>query len=66
MDIPSKEKEKSDALLEGKIALYAIQGDRSDAYYPPGEERMRIFKRGFEEGAETCYNMKIESEKKSN
>lgn len=32
-DIPEKEKQKIDALLEGKIALYAIHGHESDHFY---------------------------------
>jgi predicted metalloprotease len=63
--VPDREKEKSDALLEGKVALYTIQGDRSDRFYPPGEERMRIFKRGFEEGTGTCYELKLGNGKKA-
>jgi hypothetical protein len=31
-DIPEKEKQEIDALLEGEIALYAIQGDESDRF----------------------------------
>lgn len=31
-DIPEKEKQEIDALLEGEIALYAIQGDESDCF----------------------------------
>ncbi|MBI4763949.1 MAG: neutral zinc metallopeptidase [Deltaproteobacteria bacterium] len=61
--VPDREKEKSIALLEGRLALYAVQGDRSDRYYPPGEERMRIFQKGFEEGTGTCYELKLEKVK---
>ena len=63
--VPDREREKSAALLEGRLALYAIQGDRSDRYYPPGEERMGIFKKGFEEGTGTCYELKLSNEKKA-
>lgn len=62
--IPEIENEKSTALLEGRLALYAVQGDKSDRYYPPGVERMGIFKKGFEEGTGTCYELKLETEKK--
>lgn len=57
--ILGRESEKSNALLEGKSALLAIQGDRSDRQYPSGEGRMRIFRKGFEEGTGSCYELKI-------
>ena len=51
----SSQEEQSNALQSGMDMIYAIQGDDSDRAYPPGSERMKTFKSGFNQGADTCY-----------
>jgi predicted metalloprotease len=47
--------EQQTAVIEGMAALYAIQGNYSDRNYPPGAERMKIFRNGFEQGSASCF-----------
>jgi len=53
----AKEKAKSDALLEGRLTLLAVQGERPDEYYLSGKKRMELFKKGYENGPDVCHNL---------
>jgi predicted metalloprotease len=56
-DTPAKEKAKSDALVEGRLTLLAVQGDRPNEYYLSGKKRMELFKKGYENGADVCHDV---------
>jgi len=53
----AKEKAGSDALLEGRLTLLAVQGDRPNEYYLSGKKRMELFKKGYENGADVCHDL---------
>lgn len=56
-DTFAKEKAETDALLEGRLTLLAVQGDRPDEYYLSGKKRMELFKKGYENGPDVCHNL---------
>lgn len=46
-----------DALLEGRLTLLAVQGDRPNEYYLSGKKRMELFTKGFENGIDPCHDL---------
>jgi len=53
----AREKAGSDALLEGRLTLLAVQGDRPNEYYLSGKKRMELFKKGYENGPDVCHDL---------
>lgn len=53
----AREKTGSDALLEGRLTLLAVQGERPNEYYLSGKKRMGLFKKGYENGADVCHDL---------
>ena len=53
----AREKTGSDALLEGRLTLLAVQGERPNEYYLSGKKRMELFKKGYENGANVCHDI---------
>ena len=56
-DTLAKEKAKTDALVEGRLTLLAVQGERPNEYYLSGKKRMELFKKGYENGADVCHDL---------
>jgi len=56
-DAFAREKAGSDALVEGRLTLLAVQGERPNEYYLSGKKRMELFKKGYDNGADVCHDL---------